>query len=106
MVSIVSLVVAVVRNDKNNYEKCISCDRMVFQKCREAGETVIYKCHMGLTESATPIIDNDVIVGYILFGQLLCENSRETLYNISKRIYGMGISEYIRKIQIKRLSIL
>ena len=35
----------------------------------------------------------------------ICNNfsiSRGTLYNISKRIYGMGISEYIRKIRIKK----
>ena len=180
------------RKDKNIYEKCIRCDRMGFEKCRETGETVIYKCHMGLTESATPIIDNDTIIGYILFGQLLSEGSRDdirakivngkfsdkekllslledipltedsvisasariismcasyvrlrsvlsreqnnisvaigkyisenlsdpelsinsicaifsisrgTLYNISKRAYGMGISEYIRKIRIEK----
>ena len=180
------------RSDKDAYEKCIECDRMGFEKCRKTGETVIYKCHMGLTESATPIIDNDTIVGYILFGQLLSDDSRDevknhilngnfsnkekllsqlesipstdkkvidasarlismcasyvrlrsilsseqndisvsigkyvsdnlsspelsissicsvfsisrgTLYNISKRAYGMGISEYIRKIRIKK----
>ena len=180
------------REDKNIYEKCIRCDRMGFEKCRETGETVIYKCHMGFTESATPIIDNDTVVGYILFGQLLSEGSRDdiavrivngnfsnkekllslledipltedriisasarlismcasyvrlrsilsreqndismaigkyiseslsdpklsigsictafsisrgTLYNISKRAYGMGISEYIRKIRIEK----
>ena len=180
------------RNDKDNYEKCIKCDRMGFEKCRKTGESVIYKCHMGLTESATPITDDNVIVGYILFGQLLSEDSRDevrkhilngnfkdkekllsqlesipstekkvidasarlismcasyvrlksilsreqndlslavgkyisenlaspelsirsicgafsisrgTLYNISKRAYGMGISEYIRKIRIKK----
>ena len=180
------------RNDEDTYEKCIKCDRMGFEKCRKSGETVIYKCHMGLTESATPIIDNNTIVGYILFGQLLSDDSRDevrehilngdfpnkekllsqlesipstekrvidasarlismcasyvrlrsilsreqndisvsigkyisdnlsspelsissicnvfsisrgTLYNISKRAYGMGISEYIRKIRIKK----
>ncbi len=68
-----------VRKDKENFEKCISCDRAGFEECRKSGETVIYKCHMGLTEASTPIIDNDVIIGYFLFGQLLSENSRDDI---------------------------
>ena len=71
-----------VREDKENHEKCIRCDRAGFEKCRETGESVIYKCHMGLIESATPIIDNDVIVGFILFGQLLSEDSRDGIREI------------------------
>ena len=69
----------VVRKSKENFEKCISCDRAGFEECRKSGETVIYKCHMGLTEASTPIIDNGVIIGYFLFGQLLSENARDEI---------------------------
>ncbi|MBE6607895.1 MAG: helix-turn-helix domain-containing protein [Ruminococcaceae bacterium] len=68
-----------VRKDRENYDKCIKCDRTGFERCRATGETVIYKCHMGLTEAATPILDNGVIIGYFLFGQLLSENSRDSI---------------------------
>lgn len=68
-----------VRKHKNLREKCLECDKFGFSQCVKNGETFIYKCHMGLTEAVSPIMDNDVIIGFILFGQLLNESSREEI---------------------------
>ncbi len=68
-----------VRKHKNLSRKCLECDKFGFSQCQKSGETFIYKCHMGLTEAVSPIMDNDVIIGFILFGQLLNESSREEI---------------------------
>ena len=38
--------------------------------CRRSNSLYIYQCHAGLCEAVAPIKMNDVILGYIMFGQL------------------------------------
>lgn len=66
-----------VRKHKSLKQKCLECDKFGFSQCLKKGETFVYKCHMGLTEAVTPIVDNDIVIGFILFGQLLSEEARE-----------------------------
>ena len=68
-------------------EKCLACDREGFSRCRESGDICIYQCHMGLTEAAAPILDSGVVIGYLLFGQLLSGNCLE---QINAAINGMA----------------
>lgn len=65
-----------VRQSPERQKKCLLCDRAAFETCRRTGELCIYRCHMGLTEAATPILDHGTVVGYLLFGQLLSEKNR------------------------------
>jgi len=51
-------------------EKCRQCDHSAFEVCSRTRKTYIYRCHMGLIEVATPILCNNVIIGYLLFGQI------------------------------------
>lgn len=60
-------------------EKCLACDREGFARCRQSGDICIYQCHMGLTEAAAPILDSGVVIGYMLFGQLLSGNCRDEI---------------------------
>lgn len=73
-----------IRQDTELTEACLRCDREGFAQCRKTGELVIYQCHMGLTEAVAPVLDNEVVIGYILFGQLLSEGARE---KIQENIY-------------------
>lgn len=68
-----------IRRDPHMDSLCRGCDREGFARCRQTGELVIYRCHMGLTEAVAPVIDNDTVIGYILFGQMLSEGSREQI---------------------------
>lgn len=65
-----------VRSDPAMAEQCLACDRAGFSQCRKTGEICIYRCHMGLTEAAAPIMDRGTVIGYFLFGQLLEESCR------------------------------
>lgn len=68
-----------VRKSPARSKKCIDCDRAAFELCRRTGELCIYRCHMGLTEAAAPILDHGTVVGYLLFGQMLSEKDRPAL---------------------------
>jgi AraC-like DNA-binding protein len=52
-------------------EKCKESDLNAFRRSQETKKAYTYKCHMGLTETVTPIICDGNIVGYIMMGQKL-----------------------------------
>lgn len=54
-------------------KKCDECDRKNIDICSKSGKTSEYFCHLGLFEAVTPIYDNNGILGYVMFGQVLVE---------------------------------
>ena len=61
---------AEVRKNPELARICIQNDEAAFEVCKATRKTHIYHCHMGLLEVATPIIYNNIIIGYMLFGQI------------------------------------
>lgn len=59
-----------VRKNKILDKTCIRSDEMGFEVCTKTKKTYIYKCHMGLIEVVTPIMYGNIIIGYVLFGQI------------------------------------
>lgn len=57
-------------------EKCAYCDRKNIEICSKTGKTSEYFCHLGLFEAVTPIYDNNGILGYVMFGQVLVNNDK------------------------------
>jgi len=66
-------------------QACTQYDRDCFAQCRSTGEPVIRPCYMGLIETAIPIRDDDITIGYLQMGPLLPENARK---DIAKRVEG------------------
>ena len=64
---------ALVRSDAACHAKCLECDRHGLTTAMETGKTYRYKCHMGLTETVTPIVCEDMIVGFVMAGQNLLQ---------------------------------
>ncbi len=52
-------------------EKCALCDKEACIKSKQAKGIVIYQCHAGLVEAVTPIRYEDMVIGYMMFGQVL-----------------------------------
>ena len=75
-----------IRKHNELREKCIECDKYGFNRCKASGETCIYKCHMGLTEAVTPVYDNETVIGFILFGQMLENNSKSEIEKKVKKL--------------------
>ena len=60
-------------------ENCLRSDGEGFSVCMETRRPYIYKCHMGMTEAIAPICEEDVIIGYMMIGQILGESDRPTV---------------------------
>lgn len=51
-------------------ERCVLSDRDAALKALESGEPVVYTCHAGLADFASPIMVGDKLVGCVLGGQV------------------------------------
>lgn len=67
----------IVRSCETGKLACAACDADACAKAARQRKTQIYRCHAGLTEAVTPLIVNDVLVGYLLFGHVFSYDSYE-----------------------------
>ena len=64
---------------------CVKSDASLFKECRKKHSLIISKCHAGLIEATAPIIDNGIILGYIMFGQVRDnKNKREFINSLTE----------------------
>lgn len=53
----------------NKLSRCLELDSEKRKEAAEQRETICYTCHAGLGESITPIYSDDILLGFIGFGQ-------------------------------------
>lgn len=58
-------------------QKCDQCVEELCSACALSKQPSIYKCHAGLTEVAAPLIDNGIIIGYVIYGQITNEPDQD-----------------------------
>lgn len=69
----------------NNY--CFKSDMDILLKCKQSRKLESHICHAGLCDSAMPIIKNEKIAGYIIFGRIrTCSSPGEQIYKDNKKI--------------------
>ena len=61
---------SLIRSCPEGIKKCNESNQKSFIRCEKTRELVIYHCHAGLLEVTAPLIDNDSVIGYIMFGQI------------------------------------
>lgn len=66
----------IIKSNPESKEKCRKNDISACEICQETGTLYMYKCHCGLVEVVAPIKMNDIIIGYIMFGQI-CEKGTD-----------------------------
>jgi len=85
---------------------CRKSDRESFMKCRKLNSFTVYKCHAGLIEAIAPISENNVVIGYIMFGQITDnKNKDDFLKEITEYAAGYtdkDITEEAKKIKYKK----
>ncbi len=62
-----------VRQCPSGLEHCRSCDQAACQKAKHLRKTYTYRCHAGLTESVSPIVLGEIVIGYLIFGHIAPE---------------------------------
>ena len=65
-------------NHKTFHQKCIICTSKGVQKCAQSKQLEIYKCHAGLTDAVAPIIKNGIVLGYLMFGQIITSEEKDS----------------------------
>lgn len=59
-----------IQSTADGMQRCINSDTELLRACRDSHSTKTRCCHAGLTDTATPIIKDEIILGYIIFGQV------------------------------------
>lgn len=77
-----------VQNTKKGSKACKHSDEILLKKCQETKSLQIHLCHAGLFDAAAPILYDDVIIGYIIFGEM----KKDTDFNkYRKYISSLGL---------------
>ena len=96
------------KNNDEALKKCMLCIQKEVEKCREENHLNIYKCHCGLTEAVAPIKIDDIIIGYIMFGQVIDEEdlkeNKEKIIEYASRYCKKDMSECFNEITIKNVT--
>ena len=77
---------AEVRKSNTLAKKCKEFDNIGFDVCEKTRKPYIYQCHMGLAEAITPIVENGVIIGYMMMGQILRDGERDAVERAMLRV--------------------
>jgi ligand-binding sensor protein len=83
------------RKTEIGLKKCMLCDSYGGTKAMLLKKPIVYKCHAGLIDFASPILMGDKLIGCFLCGQVLSEKpDREKFTNISKE-FGVDPEVYL-----------
>ena len=84
-----------VRKSPSLRKKCIASDNEGLDTCDKIGKPCIYKCHMAVTEAIAPIKFNDIAVGYLMFGQIRANGSKEIkdMARLANEMHGISLTD-------------
>lgn len=80
---------------------CRESVKKLCAECRKTNRLVTLTCHAGLTEVVAPLYENDVIIGYIMFGQITNTKDKQKFIESAKflcRNYPLDKKEFAEKI--------
>ncbi len=63
-----------IKSCKKGKDRCYTSDKELFIKCARSGKPETHRCHAGLIDTAIPIKFNELILGYLIFGQTVDGN--------------------------------
>lgn len=97
---------SLMQSNEASYCKCLESNEQSFQHCRQSSELFIYHCHAGLVEATAPLIDNDIVIGYIMFGQISdSQNEKEMTGHLRSVIKKYCLADQVNTDQIYQVSV-
>lgn len=90
------------RKDPKARELCFQSDRAGCIACKQQNGLYSYTCHAGLSEMVTPIYYGNLIIGYLMFGQIMQHDDFDGYWpEIQKRCqsYDVDMEELYRTYQ-------
>jgi AraC-like DNA-binding protein len=67
----------IIRSDANAERQCHTSDLHACEQCRSRNKLYSYTCHAGLTETVVPICYGNLVIGYLMIGQVLNDMNPE-----------------------------
>lgn len=58
-----------IRQAPERFRQCMASDKTACAHCREKNQPYSYRCHAGVYETVTPILFENRIIGYLMFGE-------------------------------------
>ena len=99
-----SVFCSAIRKNLVALKKCLESDRIACQQCKKDNKIHFYTCHTGLAEVVAPIHHGNIVIGYIMFGQiLLCDDPEQYWKTVWKNCmhYGVAHDELKSAYQLK-----
>ncbi len=92
---------AAIQNTEKGKNACLCSDAALLRKSRASKRVEMQVCHAGLIDVSVPILYNDTIIGYIIFGQIKTDTDFSALRDYLLRL---GLSEIEMKTYYDELS--
>jgi ligand-binding sensor protein len=83
-----------IKATKQGSVACLNSDISLCKLSYEKKEPVVHYCHAGIVDVATPILYNDTLLGYMMFGQVLEKGANKPNLEACKS-YGLSESEVL-----------
>lgn len=81
-----------IRATAKGLERCLECDRIILHHCAITNTVCTRNCHAGIPDSALPLYHNELLLGFITFGQLINLTTNRLSYEeIKSRISDLDI---------------
>lgn len=84
-----------VKSTAEGQKACEESDKQACKLCSRQKQTLSYVCHAGLTDTVTPILHKNNVIGYIMFGEIATSeySKPETLKRIIANVRKYGHTE-------------
>ena len=66
---------AVLQKSHEGLERCRECDREILRRAKETRCPVTHTCYAGLSDTAVPLYQDELLLGFVMFGQLRPDSS-------------------------------
>lgn len=86
----------IIQSSPKGKKACANSDFCLLSECKKTKSSQTHICHAGLTDVAVPIISEDEIIGYLIFGQMKNSNSPDNIYEYmeSLGLDGQKMTDY------------
>lgn len=81
-----------IHNNKISCNECANSTQRLCAKCARENKVIIEKCHVGLTEVISPLVNGVTVIGYIMFGQITNQpDRRQFVESVTNRCREYGL---------------
>lgn len=82
-----------IRGTAEGLKRCLACDHIILRHCSITNTVCTRDCHAGLPDSALPLYYNELLLGFITFGQLInLDQDPIPFEEIWSRVSDIGLS--------------